>query len=172
MHYLPWMLLSTVRSPGVHMACLQTFKERMFFGVAVAKHKEPTFINILRPQLNYAWKSRKVLICNSVPWGSWKQRCCLQILAKFFNTRCSQDLHCMSTIIKLIIYTLRMFLIMSWTCQQRSTIFSWKFFRVALKSKQIFAVPENWARGNAYALKNVHVLPVNVLDTTCSTPRF
>lgn len=86
--------------------------KRMFFGVAVAKHKEPTFINILRPQLNYAWKTRKVLICNSVPRVLYKQRCCLQILAKFFNIRCSQDLNWMNTIIKLIIYTLRMFFIM------------------------------------------------------------
>lgn len=165
------MLLSAVRSHGVHMACLLGFKDRRFFGVAVAKHKEPTFISILRPQSNYAWKIRKVLICNGVPWASYKHNCCLQILAKIFNTRCSQDLCCVNIIIKLTIYTLRVF-VMFWTCQQRSTIFSWKFFRVGLKSKNIFAAPENCARRNAYALKNVHVLPVNMIDTTCSAPGF
>lgn len=66
------------------MLCLLVFKDRTVFGVAVAKHKEPTFRNILRPQLNYAWKHRRVLIWTRVPRGSCKQKCCLQPLAMLF----------------------------------------------------------------------------------------
>lgn len=37
--YLPRMLLSVVQSHAAHMACLQTFKERLVFGLTVAKHE-------------------------------------------------------------------------------------------------------------------------------------
>lgn len=54
------MLLSASPSHNVHAACLPVCKGGADFGVAVAKHKEPTFRNILWPQLYFARRGRGV----------------------------------------------------------------------------------------------------------------
>lgn len=129
------MLLSASPSHNVHAACLPVCKGGADFGVAVAKHKEPTFRNILWPQLYFARRGRGVEgFCfgpGSPGAPANKNAACSLWRGFLFQMifMVPHELCGTNAIITLITYTLRPSFVPVWQWQQRNTLIAWKFVR-------------------------------------------